>query len=38
MLHKITFSVSEKELKKKKIIDFFENIILKKKIKIGKFK
>ena len=33
MLHKITFSVSEKEFKKKKILDFFENIIFKKKNK-----
>ena len=32
MLHKITFRVSEKELKKK-ILDFFENIIFKKKNK-----
>ncbi|MEC8265181.1 MAG: 50S ribosomal protein L11 methyltransferase [Pseudomonadota bacterium] len=33
MFHKITFCISEKELKKKKILDFFENIVFEKKKK-----
>ena len=33
MFHKITFCISEKKLKKKKILDFFENIVFSKKNK-----
>ena len=33
MFHKITFCISEKKLKKKKILDFFENIVFEKKNK-----
>ena len=33
MFHKITFCVSEKKLKTKKILDFFENIVFEKKNK-----
>ena len=33
MFHKITFCISEKKLKTKKILDFFENIVFEKKNK-----